>query len=93
MDICVCKQKQPNAPVKLYVAITTVLYIALAVFVFVSSGSDAILTTLMYVALLAVIVVGVALWRMRNGHSFGCALLWAYVSPVTEVVKVMRQLG
>lgn len=93
MDICVCKDnKRIQGMIRAYVIIASLAYIALCAYAFMSEGFD-ISIPLALIALLSAIMVGVALWRKRAGHSFRCSLLWAYVSPVAELHKTIRSLS
>lgn len=93
MDVCICKNnKRVSGLIKLYVALSSVLYLALCVYAFISQGNDLMLVVSL-IAFLVVVLLAVALWRMRAGHSYLCALLWAYVSPIAELHKSIRSLS
>lgn len=93
MDICICKtNKHASGLIKVYVALSSALYLALSVYAFISQGNDFMFVTTL-ITLLIVILLVIALWRMRAGHSYLCALLWAYVSPIAELHKSIRSLS
>lgn len=92
MDICTCKDnKRVPGFIRNYVLLASALYVALCVAAYASGEFDlAMLVGL--IGLLVAIMFVVALWRMRGGHSFKCALLWAYVSPIAESHKSINNL-
>ena len=93
MDICTCKpNKRIQGFIRAYVLLSSLLYALVCVLAVFSDGIDIVMVFAL-IGLLAVIMVGVALWRMRAGHSFACALLWAYVSPIAELHKSIRNLS
>lgn len=93
MDICICKNNHHTPGlIKLYVALSSVLYLAVCVYAFISQGND-FMFVVSLITLLVVILLVIALWRMRAGHSYLCALLWAYVSPIAELHKSIRSLS
>lgn len=93
MDVCICKTNKRNQQLqKLYVWLSSALYAAIGVYGVVSEGFDVALLA-SYIALVVVIIMLLALWRMRAGHSYMCALYWSYVSPIAELHKSIRSIS